>query len=139
MHQMSPTQQVGALQMSGATSTLNDLKFKLNQSMTRLTNYSLDPETKRALEHQIFQLSSAINRMGEGTGGLQSIIPHVRRLDPDSANFVPLGDRTARKMGMTLEALQGYPSEGSIRGLEFSRGGAVPKQGLGCCSDCAKV
>jgi hypothetical protein len=127
MHKLAPVQQVGALQMAGATNTLSELDLKLYKAVKLFEDPNTSEALKRKLEFQITQLSSALNHMKSvDSGALQRLAPHVQRADLASPRFIPFGDRTARKMGMTFEALADAPSAGSFSDLEFCGGGRVP-------------
>lgn len=124
LHRMPPTQQVGALQMAGGAQALAQLKSKLQNNVSKLADSALEPGVRRRLEFETEQLSMAIERLTPQPGPLRTLASVNRQAM--ASPMVPLGERGARRIGLTMRALQGDPSfEDLALGLEYRRGGPV--------------
>jgi hypothetical protein len=128
VHKMAPTQQIGALQLAGSAGTLASLRSQLDYGIKKLARGSDMYTPQRAeLEFNLEQLAHRIRRLDGTQGALSSLSNGVQRFGNTHA-ITPFGDRTARRVGLTLRALEGDRNFSDItRGLEYCAGGLVDR------------
>lgn len=131
VHRMPAAQRIGALQLAGSTSTLASLRRQLTAGMSRLQNSQLSVPEATQLEFSLSQIAHRINRLDGTQGALSGLGDSVRRFG-DQHSVVPFGDRTARRIGLSLRALDGDRNFGDItRKMEYRQGGSVDGELLG--------
>lgn len=147
-HELSPKTQIGALQLSGASKTLGMLHKNLDGNMSSTlrklfeantrgsgleSSMVIDGYTKRA--DRLGELADILRMLSESGGfsdkPLQDLAARLKAYNDGPAALggvdlqdVALGDRTRRRIGLTLKALDDVPLErGFTDRLEYRQGG----------------
>ncbi len=125
VHAMPALQRIGALQLAGSAGTIASLSRQLANNMLRLKNGNLSVPEQSALEYSTNQIAHQINRLN-GTQGALSSLGNTVRQHGNPYSMVPFGDRTSRRLGLSLRALEGDRNFSDITpGLEYCVGGLV--------------
>lgn len=127
VHRMKPTDRIGALQLAGNAELLQQMRSKLEMyhDLIKRKGEFTDPQ----ILADVARLTQAINELSVSGGWNTDVlrnaganISKVRKID-----IPPFGDRTARRLGFSLRALDGQDTSDLVRGLEYRCGGSVKK------------
>lgn len=133
IHDLPPQEMIGALQLAGNSQMLGSIGSRLDHYEKYLGRKGL--EAKPEIAADTLKLSRAVNRMAD-TGGwdteaLEGLGRAIRSVSarPGGVGTLdelpPMGDKTARRLGLSLRALDGQDISDLVHGLEYRKGGAV--------------
>lgn len=136
-HQLPERKKVGALQLAGHTRMLSDIGSSLSEAARTLKG-GKNPNARFLestvdtvpLDQRALDLARSVNRVGrEGAwdadlAALHELRRALRRTQ--GVGVMPsMGDKTVRRLALSLRALDGQPIDDLTRGLEYRRGGRV--------------
>lgn len=127
LHRMSPATRIGALQLAGNAEMLQQMRSKLDAyyELIQRKGAAVDPyvlEDVGRLVRSINEISSSGGWDTEVLRNAGARTSKTRKMDTPS-----FGDRTARRLGFSLRALDGQDTSDLVHGLEYRCGGAVKK------------
>lgn len=129
LHRMQPDQMVGALQLAGNASMLRQLGSDLGVANRHLLGQRRAANPS-ALRHLI-GINKALQNVEHTRGWDDESLKELRealRVAKEVELEVGLGDKSARRLGLSLRALDGLDVAPLTNSLEFGRGGRVPRR-----------